>query len=194
MEGVSRRSPGLASLPLQLRQASHGVEVRTREYEAEAVRQKLQARLPEVDVWTREAFSRRARLYWVNQTGSGGALLLTGLLGFLVGLVIVSQTIYSTTMDNLEEFATLKAIGASRRYVQCIVLTQSLVCGVIGSTIGLAMILPLLHVVRRNISWVYTPWWLPVGMIAVSLLMCASASIVSIRKAVSVEPARVFRA
>src|SRR5262245_56921870 len=34
MEGVSRRSPGVASLPLQLRQASHGVEVRTRDEDA----------------------------------------------------------------------------------------------------------------------------------------------------------------
>ena len=34
MEGVSRRSPGVASLPLQLRQASQGVEVRTRDEDA----------------------------------------------------------------------------------------------------------------------------------------------------------------
>src|SRR4030095_2285242 len=34
MEGISRRSPGVASLPLQLRQASYGVEVRTRDEDA----------------------------------------------------------------------------------------------------------------------------------------------------------------
>ena len=164
------------------------------EYEVEAVRRNLQARLPEVDVWTREAFSQRARLYWVNQTGSGGALLLAGLLGFLVGLVIVSQTIYSTTMDNLEEFATLKAIGASRRYIRGVVLTQSLVSGVIGSIIGLLITFPLMRAMQGSISWIYTPWWLPVGMIAVSLVMCCIASVVSIRKAVTVEPGRVFRA
>jgi hypothetical protein len=34
VEGVSRRSPGVASLPIQLRQASYGVEVRTRDEDA----------------------------------------------------------------------------------------------------------------------------------------------------------------
>ena len=94
----------------------------------------IQSRLPEVDVWTRDEFSRRARLFWVQKTGAGGAILLVAILGFLVGMVIVSQNIYATTMENLEEFATLKAIGARRWYVQKVVLTQALACGIVGST------------------------------------------------------------
>ena len=38
------------------------------------------------------------------------------------------------------------------------------------------------------------PWWLPVGMICVGLVMCVLASVASIRKALAVEPGRVFRA
>jgi putative ABC transport system permease protein len=163
-------------------------------YQVETVRRNLQTRLPETDVWTREEFAQRARAYWLKQTGSGRAILLSGLLGFLVGLVVVSQTIYSTTLDNLEEFATLKAIGASQRFVQSVVLTQAIVSGIVGSLTGLAITFPLLKLARHSIPWIHTPWWLPVGMIFVSLLMCSLASVVSIRKAVSVEPARVFRA
>ena len=106
----------------------------------------------------------------------------------------MSQTIYSTTLDNLEEFAALKAIGASRRFVQGVVLTQAIVSGIVGSLAGLAITFPLLELARQSIPWIHTPWWLPVRMIFVSLLMCSLASVVSIRKAVSVEPARVFRA
>lgn len=163
-------------------------------YAAEVVRRDLQARLPEADVWTRVGFAKRAREFWLNQTGAGGTIMLAGLLGFLVGLVIVSQTIYSTTMDSLEEFATLKAIGASRGYVQSVVLTQALASGLVGSLAGLAVTLPLLRLARQGIPWIHTPWWLLVGMICTSLLMCALASVVSIRKAVRVEPGRVFRA
>jgi putative ABC transport system permease protein len=154
----------------------------------------IQTRLPEVDVWTRDEFSRRARLFWVRKTGAGGAILLVAILGFLVGMVIVSQNIYATTMENLEEFATLKAIGARRWYVQKVVLTQALACGIVGSTVGLLALLPLLGPIRQTISWVYTPWWLPVGMIGVGLVMCVLASVASIRKALAVEPGRVFRA
>jgi putative ABC transport system permease protein len=158
------------------------------------VRRILSARLPEVDVWTRDEFSLRAKLFWVRKTGAGGAIVLAALLGFLVGLVIVSQNIYATTMENIEEFATLKAIGARRWYVQKVVLTQALACGSVGSIVGLAALIPLLPPIRRMISWVYTPWWLPVGMIGVGLFMCVLASVASIRKALAVEPGRVFRA
>jgi putative ABC transport system permease protein len=158
------------------------------------VKRALQARLPEVDVWTRNEFSRRAQLFWVRKTGAGGAILLCALLGFVIGLVIVSQNIYATTMENLEEFATLKAIGARRWYIQKVVLTQALACGSVGSLIGLAALLPLLGPIRRTIPWVYTPWWLPMGMIFVGLIMCVLASVVSIRKALAVDPGRVFRA
>jgi putative ABC transport system permease protein len=161
---------------------------------AEIVQCELQARLPETDVWTRAEFAHRARDFWLNQTGAGGTIMLAGLLGFLVGLVVVSQMIYSTTMDNLEEFATLKAIGAPRRYVLRVVLMQALISGTVGSLAGLAITLPLVGVARRGISWIYTPWWLPAGAVFLSLLMCALASVFSIRKALTVEPARVFRA
>jgi len=163
-------------------------------YDAQAVKRALQAELPEVDVWTRQEFSRRAQLFWIAKTGAGGALLTAAMLGFLVGLVIVSQNIYATTMENIEEFATLKAMGAPARFIRRIVMSQALFSGVVGSAIGLAATFPLINAVRGTIPWVFTPWWLPAGMIGVGLLMCVLASVISVRKAVSVEPARVFRA
>jgi putative ABC transport system permease protein len=159
-----------------------------------AAQQTLRERLPEADVWTREEFARRSQLFWVIQTGAGGAILVAGVLGFIVGMVVVSQNIYATTMEHIEEFATLNALGASRRYIRRIVLLQALVSGVIGSLIGMLAAFPAVEAIRSYISWINTPWWLPLVMIVTGLLMCGLASVVSIRKAVAVEPARVFRA
>lgn len=159
-----------------------------------ALRQRLRERLPEADVWTREEYAQRASLYWLIQTGAGGSFLTAALLGFLVGLVIVSQNIYATTMEHLEEFATLRALGASTGFIRRVVVQQALASGIAGSALGLAITYPLLAAIKNLISWVYTPWWLPSFMVALTLLMCVMASIVSIRKAVTVEPARVFRA
>lgn len=155
---------------------------------------RLQAELPEADVWTRNEFSRRAEIFWIIKTGAGGALLTAALLGFLVGLVIVSQNIYATTMENIEEFATLKAMGASRGYLQRVVMTQALLSGIVGSSIGLAATFPLVSAARGTVPWIYMPWWLPAGMIGLGLVMCLSASLISVRKAISVDPAKVFRA
>src|SRR5437762_186336 len=120
--------------------------------------------------------------------------MAAAILGFLVGLVVVSQTIYATTMENLEEFATLKALGASTSFVMRVVLTQALICALIGNAIGVAVASPLVRTAQKGIPWIRTPWWLTVGMIGPSLVMCCLAAVVSIRAALNVEPARVFRA
>jgi putative ABC transport system permease protein len=163
-------------------------------WEPSRVRHALQQRLPEADIWTREEFAGRARTFWLTQTEAGGSLLLASVLGFLVGLAIVSQSIYATTMENLEEFATLRAMGASRWFVQRVVLAQAGTSGVAGCAAGFVAAYPALGAARAGIAWIFTPWWLPPTIFAAGLVMCLLASLLSIRKAVSVAPGEVFRA
>jgi putative ABC transport system permease protein len=165
-----------------------------RGYLTSDVQQNLRQRLPEVDVLTRDEFARKSRTYWTIKTGAGGAILTAALLGFLIGLVVVSQTIYANTMENIEEFATLKALGASQTFVARIVLTQALICGAAGSILGLLAVVPSLGYAKSLIPWIYTPWWLLLVMVVPSLAMCALASVASVRSALTVEPGRVFRA
>jgi putative ABC transport system permease protein len=163
-------------------------------YSVSQVQQGLKQRLPEVDVLTQDEFAHKARMYWTMKTGAGGAILTAAVLGFLIGLVVVSQTIYANTMENIEEYATLKALGASRVFVARIVLAQALICGAVGSVLGLVAVIPSIHYAKSLIPWIYAPWWLPGAMIVPSLIMCLSASLVSVRSALTVEPGRVFRA
>jgi len=163
-------------------------------YSADAIKRQIRFRLPDVDVWTREEFSKRARKYWIAQTGAGGAILTAAILGFLIGMMVISQTVYATTMDNIEEFATLKAIGATRSFIVRVVVVQALLCGLAGFLLGAAVSVPLVSLAKAAIAWVYTPVWLPAIILIPTLVMCGLASIMSIRVAVAVEPARVFRA
>lgn len=158
------------------------------------VQKNLQEKLPEVDVLTQHEFAHKSRMYWTIKTGAGGAILTAAVLGFLIGLVVVSQTIYGNTMENIEEYATLKALGASQVFVARIVLAQALICGAIGSVLGLLAVIPSINFAKSLISWIYAPWWLPGAMVVPSLAMCSLASIVSVRSALTVEPGRVFRA
>jgi putative ABC transport system permease protein len=163
-------------------------------HDAREVQRELRTRLPEVDVWTREEFSQRSRVFWVVQTGAGGGILMAALLGFVIGTVIASQQIYATTMENIEEFATLKALGASRWFVIRVLLVQALASGIAGCLVGVAATFPLVHAAQRFISWIYTPWWLPLVLVPPSLFMCAVAALTSVRAALRIDPARVFRA
>jgi putative ABC transport system permease protein len=162
--------------------------------DALTVRDRLAAELPEADIWTHAEFRRRSQMYWIAQTGAGAAILTAAVLAFLIGLVLVSQTIYATTMEHLEEFATLKALGASKNYVVKIVITQALAFGIAGGIFGVLSSIPVVQLARNLVAWIYSPWWLVPLVLVPAFLMCGLASIASIRTALSVEPARVFRA
>jgi putative ABC transport system permease protein len=158
------------------------------------VRDAVRTRLPDVDVWTKSELSQRSRMFWLLQTGAGAALSLAAVLGFCIGLVLVAQTIYSITAENIEEYATMKAMGASNSDVRGVVLIQSLICGVIGGTVGLALIEPFSVLVRPVVTWIAVPSWIYPAVGVAIILLCITASLIAARPAVSIDPARVFRA
>lgn len=159
-----------------------------------AVRDALRARLPDIDVWTRSELAWKSRLFWLVQTGAGAALSLAAILGFFIGLVVVVQTIYSITAENVEEYATMKAIGASNGDVRTVVLIQSFVCGVLGGCVGLLLIRPFAALVRPAVTWITVPGWIYAVVGVAIALLCAAASLIAARPAVAIDPGRVFRA
>ena len=65
------------------------------------------------------------RHYWMFTTGAGMAVLMAAVLGLIVGVAVVAQTIYATTMDHIREYGTLKAMGAPNSYVLGVIMTQA---------------------------------------------------------------------
>ena len=86
---------------------------------------------------TTAKFSSMTRIYWMFTTGAGVAVLIAALLGLVVGVVVVAQTIYATTMDHIREYGTLKAMGAPNSYIYRVIITQAGIAAVVGY--GLAM-------------------------------------------------------
>src|SRR5258706_6024800 len=77
----------------------------------ETVRAEIRRRLPFNDVYTKSEWAKRSRAYWVKNTGIGLNMYITVFLGVLVGIVVVAQTLYTSTMEHIKEFGTVKAIG-----------------------------------------------------------------------------------
>ena len=80
--------------------------------DVEQVRSELAGRLEGAEVLTTDEFRDRSLTQWLFRTGAGVALIGGALLGILVGTVIVAQTLYSSTKDHINEFATLRALGS----------------------------------------------------------------------------------
>jgi putative ABC transport system permease protein len=164
------------------------------DHDVKIVRDALRSRFRDVDVWTQAELSTRSRLFWLIQTGAGAALLLAAILGFGIGLVLVAQTIYSITAENVEEFATMKAMGASKFDVQLVVLLQSIICGIFGGALGLLLVEPYVRASRSIVTWLAVPYWMYLFVSAALLVLCVLASLIAVRPAITVDPGRVFRA
>jgi putative ABC transport system permease protein len=158
----------------------------------EAVRKEIQNRLPDTEILTQNEFRERSLAYWLFQTGAGAALIAGAVLGLIVGIVIVAQTLYSSTKDHINEFATLRALGAGASYIVKVILLQAVLSGVIGYTLGMILSLGVIQAAQdTKLTIVMTPE-LAATLAAVTIGMCIFAAISAIIKVVRIDPAVVF--
>jgi putative ABC transport system permease protein len=158
-----------------------------------ALQHQLESRLRDVDVLTTARFSSMTRIYWMFTTGAGVAVLIAALLGLVVGIVVVAQTIYATTMDHIRGYGTLKAMGASNSYIYRVIITQAGMSAVAGYVLAMFVSVFIVHASRSGGAAILLPWQMAVGIFFLTLLMCVSAAVVSINKVTSLDPAMVFR-
>lgn len=160
---------------------------------ADAVVAELRRRTPDADVMTAEAFSSRTRNYWIYTTGAGLSLWLGSVLSAIVGVTIVAQTLYAATLERLAEYATLSAMGAPGRYLNAVVMKQALIGGGIGCVSGLAIAAVLFSLAHRGPVALQMSLGLVAGITAFTLAMCVAASMLAIRKLMTIDPTSVFK-
>ncbi len=157
------------------------------------VRDRLGARIKDVDVVTTSRFSTMTRVYWMFTTGAGVAVLLAAVLGLVVGVVVVAQTIYATTMDHLREYGTLKAMGATNRYLYRVIVQQAAISAVAGYALAMVVSWFVVRGSAKGGAAILLPWPVALGMLGVTIVMCTAAALVSINKVTRLDPATVFK-
>jgi putative ABC transport system permease protein len=162
-------------------------------YDREEVAAALAARMPDVEVLTAERFAARSQKYWLVTTGAGITLISSTLLAIFVGVVIVAQTLYASTIDRLPEYAVIRAMGGPRSYLYKIIVQQSVLGGLIGAAIGLSIIGLVALSTRHLAARPEVPFWLAVTILVTTMLMCVAASVGSIGKVMTIDPVKEFR-
>jgi len=157
------------------------------------VADRLRARLTDVDVYTADAWRRAQEFYWLFGTGAGVTVLIAAVLGLLVGVVVVAQTIYAATLDHIREYGTLKAMGASNGYLYRVILEQAAASAVGGYAIGLLISVVAARISLRGTTAILLTPTLAISLFVLTVVMCMAASMVSINKVTRLDPAMVFR-
>jgi putative ABC transport system permease protein len=160
--------------------------------DVESVRRRLKANLSDVDVLTAAEFRDRSRSFWLFGTGAGFALFAGALLGMIVGTVIVAQTLYSSTKDHINEFATLRAIGSSGIYIHKVIICQALISAIIGFCLAAALgLLAVAATANTALPIVMTPT-LTLVLFFLTLAMCVVSAIAAILQVTRIDPVMVF--
>jgi putative ABC transport system permease protein len=154
---------------------------------------RIRERLPEVDVYDRQTYSRTCMLFWLTRTGIGISFGMTAFLGLLVGLAVVAQTLYASVAERTRELGTLKAMGATEGCMARFLLSQSLSNALLGSLLGLLAAVG----VCRGISTERAPVVLTTGIALLSVglvtLVCLLAVWVPYWRLRTIDPAGVLR-
>jgi putative ABC transport system permease protein len=160
----------------------------------EAVAEGIRRVAPYNDVHTRDEWARRSRNYWIVSTGLGMNMGVTVFLGILVGIVVVAQTLYTSAVEHIREFGTVKAIGGSNWQIYRILGEQALIAAVVGFGVGglLSMAMrPVMASLFLNVA--ISPGFAAAVFVG-TVAMCLGAAMLSFRRVAAIDPALVFRA
>jgi putative ABC transport system permease protein len=114
-------------------------------------------------------------------------------MGFIVGVAIVYQVLYSDVSDHLAEYATLKAVGYSNRSLLSVIFQEAIFLAILGYFPGfvasLGMYQLLTGLTRLELVMTLN---LAITVFTLTLAMCLISAAIASNKLRAADPADVF--
>lgn len=184
-KGINFSPPERNLLTFVLVKAAPGVDTETL---AEKIKQ-----LTGLAAYTTKGFKRLTVKYYLLNTGIPINFGIAVILGFIIGIAIAGQTFYSFAHDNRHFFATFKVMGATKKILIRMMLSQALMTALISWSIGVG-ITALFGILSENTELSFRmPWWLLLGSGVSILLMTLLSALTGLFKIIKLEPGIVFQ-
>ncbi len=163
-----------------------------------ALMQTLQAHLPDdVKVMHRSgpgnSFEAQERAYWRESTNIAFVFSLLTTMSFFVGIILVYQILYTDVADHWAEYATLKAMGYTNRFLLIVVIQEALMLSVLGFIPG-TVLSRILYNAAGNVTglvFLMSPDRI-LHIYLLTFLMCLISGAIAVRKVQATDPAEVF--
>jgi putative ABC transport system permease protein len=149
-----------------------------------------------LEAYPRSEFERRTINWMLKYSGVAENFGITILLGVIIGIVIVGQTFYMFSVENLKQFAALKAIGLRNTRILLMIVLQALLVGVMGYCIGIGIASAFFAVVNPSnggLRGMFMDPWIFSGAGVFVIVVTLFACLISVRRVLVVDPAIVFR-
>jgi putative ABC transport system permease protein len=147
---------------------------------------------PNLRAWDAKALQQstvKEILISSNMGMSFGTLVVFAMIS---GFFIIGLTLYSSALDRVKDYGTLKAIGANNRYVNKLLITQAFLYALIGFAIAFILLLGFSQGVKKsgleiNFSFAFISF-----LLGITLFISIGGSLFAVRKISKLEPASVF--
>lgn len=162
-------------------------------YEINKVVDNINKTIYGVRAWDAQVLKRETVSYLTVSSNIGTSVGSLVVFAIISGFFIIGLTLYSSALDRMKDYGTLKAIGATNGYVRKLILTQSFLFAIVGFALAF-MLLQLFRIGMQEAGLVfhYSPIQL-FAMFLITVFISVGGSLFAIRKINSVEPASVFR-
>jgi putative ABC transport system permease protein len=144
---------------------------------------------------TQHEFAWRSINYYLERTGIPINFGITILLGVIIGAAITAQTFYIFVVENLKQFAAMKAIGVTNQQLFKIVFTQASVVYVLGYSLGIGLTALFFFMTKDApaLKGFVLHWQVMAGTAGLIAVIILCSIIFSLRKVFNLDPALVFR-
>jgi len=157
------------------------------------IQRDLQAKLPEAEVLTKAQIKSRTIKDVLVRSAIGVTVGSIAAVGLVVGFVIVALTMFSSVVDNLREFGTLKAIGTTTLDLAKLLFVQSVAYALMGTILGVGAVRLVGKGIRSAQMALIMPLEVHLVTVLVMIGVCIAASSLALLRLRKLEPAMVFR-
>ena len=159
-----------------------------------AVQRAIAAAAPkDLAVLTKAQLLELERRFQAEVSSAGPIFVMGTLVGFIVGMLISYQIIYTDLAEQQPQYATMKAMGYRTSYLIRVVLEQALLSALTG-WIPASLIAILLFRILGEMALL--PLHMTVELAVVSFLltlgMCLISAVLAVRRVILADPAEVF--
>ena len=144
---------------------------------------------------TKNEFEWRSIRYYLERTGIPINFGITISLGVIIGAAITAQTFYIFVVENLKQFAALKAVGVTNGQLLRMVLIQAGIVGATGYGLGIGLTAMFFKIMadKPALKGFYLLWQVMGGTAVIITIIILFSILFSLLKVFKLDPAIVFR-
>ncbi len=146
-----------------------------------------------IKAWEAEELRKSTVSFITISSNIGTSIGSLVVFAIISGFFIIGLTLYSSALDRIKDYGTLKAIGATNGYVRNLILVQAFIFALIGFSLAFLLLNAFKNGVANAGLIIHYSSVEILGLFIITVFISVGGSFFAIKKINNVEPASVFR-